>query len=45
MSRGERRVKYAMSGTRTFEAAVADAKAKGLPPPEPSSSVHEDVAR
>jgi hypothetical protein len=42
---GNGAVKYAMSGARKFEAAVADAKAKGLPPPEPSSSVHEDVAR
>jgi hypothetical protein len=42
---GNGAVKYAMSGARKYEAAVADAKAKGLPPPEPSSSVHEDVAR
>jgi hypothetical protein len=42
---GNGAVKYAMSGARKFEEAVADAKAKGLPPPEPSSSVHEDVAR
>jgi hypothetical protein len=42
---GNGAVKYAMSGARTYEAAVADAKAKGLPPPAPSSSVHEDVAR
>jgi hypothetical protein len=42
---GNGAVKYAMSGARKFEAAVAEAKAKGLPPPEPSSSVHEDVAR
>jgi hypothetical protein len=42
---GNGAVKYALSGARKYEAAVADAKAKGLPPPEPSSSVHEDVAR
>jgi hypothetical protein len=42
---GNGAVKYALSGARTYEAAVADAKAKGLPPPAPSSSVHEDVAR
>ena len=42
---GNGAVKYALSGARKFEAAVAEAKSKGLPPPEPSSSVHEDVAR
>jgi hypothetical protein len=42
---GNGAVKYAMSGARKYEAAVAEAKAKGLPIPEPSSSVHEDVAR
>jgi hypothetical protein len=42
---GNGAVKYALSGARKFEAAVAEAEAKGLPPPEPSSSVHEDVAR
>ena len=42
---GNGAVKYALSGARAYEAAVADAKAKGLPPPKPSSSVHEDVAR
>jgi hypothetical protein len=36
-------VKYALSGAREFEARVAEALATGLPPPEPSSSNHEDV--
>jgi hypothetical protein len=42
---GNGAVRYALSGARAYEAAVADALAKGLPPPEPSSSNHEDVAR
>ena len=42
---GNGAVKYALSGARAYEAAVADALSKGLPPPEPSSSNHEDVAR
>jgi hypothetical protein len=42
---GNGAVKYALSGAREYEAKVAEALAKGLPPPEPSSSNHEDVAR
>ena len=42
---GNGAVKYALSGAREYEARVAEALAKGLPPPEPSSSNHEDVAR
>jgi hypothetical protein len=42
---GNGSLKYALSGARKFEAAVAEAKAKGLPPPEPSSSVEADVTR
>ena len=42
---GNGAVKYALSGAREYEARVAEAIAKGLPPPEPSSSNHEDVAR
>ena len=42
---GNGAVKYALSGAREYEARVAEARAKGLPPPEPSSTNHEDVAR
>jgi hypothetical protein len=42
---GNGAVRYSMSGARAYDRAVADALARGLPPPEPSSSRHEDVAR
>lgn len=42
---GNGAVRYSMSGARAYERAVAEAVEKGLSPPAPSSSNHEDVAR